>query len=298
MNKSIYIFISLILLAVISVFASPISADPGGNGNCSAGGGVYAENTPSTGHEGFGTYCAAGNKAVANTATEPSPYCWVRTWDDCLRVQGISSSPPVTPPSYTPPVVQPPVCQSSGSCTAPQVCGQTTYGTDNCGMPCTRSWPACPAPQPAPVVQPASTVTQQQTSQNTNNNQNNNNNDNRSSSQATAIAQGGSVTIHSTTTREIIREVPAAPQRVQAQPVQQPQRVVYVPQQVQPRVVQVSGAQEVAQVKELPKTGLPVAGLLLSALLPIGWKMKRFGSSVKDEVTATYLWEDRQSRLG
>jgi hypothetical protein len=57
--------------------------------------------------------------------------------------------PPPPPPSPPPP---PPACVPDGSCSAPSpACDQTTYGTDNCGNPCSKTGPTCPPPPPPSV---------------------------------------------------------------------------------------------------------------------------------------------------
>lgn len=125
------------------------------------------------------------------------------------------------------------------------------------------------------------------------------------------------------TVREVIREVPAAtrvvdervicPQGttkiingdsetcvapgVQSQPQPQPQQVVTAQMPVQqivyeqqPQVVTVSGD---SKVKELPKTGLPIAALGLGSLLPLGLRLRRY-AKVKDAVSANFIWEERE----
>ena len=96
-------------------------------------------------------------------------------------------------------------------------------------------------------------------------------------------------------TRNVIREVPVIREVIREVNVvhtEQP-RVVTVPaQQVvyqQPQVVTVAGA----QVKELPKTGAPLAALALAGLLPAGLKLRRFGKQDKD-INPNYIWEERE----
>lgn len=73
-----------------------------------------------------------------------------------------------------------------------------------------------------------------------------------------------------------------------------PSTTQVVTTQVAPRVVTVAGA----ETKELPKTGLPLAGLALGALAPLGLRLKRFGtqsSSVQGgSVSSNFIWEERQ----
>ena len=54
-------------------------------------------------------------------------------------------------------------------------------------------------------------------------------------------------------------------------------------------------AQTPTQTKELPKTGLPLAGWALASLLPVGFKLKNLGHS-KDIESANTLWEEKQFR--
>ncbi len=76
-------------------------------------------------------------------------------------------------------------------------------------------------------------------------------------------------------------------------PAQQPQ-VVYaqapVVQQAEPKVVY----QAPAEVRELPKTGLPLAAWFLSGLVPVGVKLKRFGKGDNGSVNpALNIWQTR-----
>lgn len=59
----------------------------------------------------------------------------------------------------------------------------------------------------------------------------------------------------------------------------------------QPKVVEVAG---VTSVKELPKTGAPLAAWGLISLLPIGIRLRRFGSSFKKLANANFIWEERE----
>lgn len=64
---------------------------------------------------------------------------------------------------------------------------------------------------------------------------------------------------------------------------------------VAPSVVHVAGAAPSVQVQELPKTGLPLAGWLLSGFLPAGLGLKRFGKgSAKTSESANSLWQKRE----
>lgn len=60
-------------------------------------------------------------------------------------------------------------------------------------------------------------------------------------------------------------------------------------------VVRVAGAAPGVTVSELPKTGLPIAGWLLSGLLPAGLGLKSFGrgrTNLKDG--SSYIWQKRR----
>lgn len=63
----------------------------------------------------------------------------------------------------------------------------------------------------------------------------------------------------------------------------------------QPKVVTVAAT----DASNLPKTGLPLAGLGLGALLPIGLKMRKIGRLNFSEsyITPNSLWQERQSQL-
>ena len=55
----------------------------------------------------------------------------------------------------------------------------------------------------------------------------------------------------------------------------------------------------VAVVKELPKTGLPLAAWLAVGLLPVGWRLRNFASSNKDEKDhANYIFQTREFLKG
>lgn len=64
--------------------------------------------------------------------------------------------------------------------------------------------------------------------------------------------------------------------------------------QAAPQVVTVAGS----DTKELPKTGLPLAGLALGALAPLGLRLKRFGAQSSSpqahDGIANFVWEQRQ----
>lgn len=63
----------------------------------------------------------------------------------------------------------------------------------------------------------------------------------------------------------------------------------------QPKVI----AAGVTDATNLPKTGLPIAGLGLGALLPIGLKMRKMGrlASGEHSLSPNSLWQERQSQL-
>lgn len=58
----------------------------------------------------------------------------------------------------------------------------------------------------------------------------------------------------------------------------------------QPQVV----AQVKGDVKELPKTGLPLAALALGGLMPAGFGIKRFGKKSSGEVSPNSIWNEKQ----
>lgn len=60
----------------------------------------------------------------------------------------------------------------------------------------------------------------------------------------------------------------------------------------QPKVVTVAAS----EVQALPKTGLPLAGVALGGLLPIGMRLRRIGKS-KDILSANSIWEQRQFQI-
>lgn len=66
--------------------------------------------------------------------------------------------------------------------------------------------------------------------------------------------------------------------------------------QIIERVVPVAAKTVVAgNVVELPKTGLPIAAWGLTALAPLGFRLRRFGNSLKKSTSvAQYLWRKRE----
>lgn len=252
---------------MIFLFASPAFA-----AECT--GGVYAENTPSAGHEGYSVYCSAADKP--NASMTPAPYCWVKTWDDCLKIQGITPAPTYPTPTYQTPVYTTPVYQTPAYQT-PASGGVDCAVGSNCNN--------LQAQQQQAQAQQSSNNNNNTNNLN-NNNTNNNNNNSSSSSSATAIAYGPTVTVTQTNTmtREIIREVPV----IQTTQAASGTRNV----NTQPRVVKTAGA----QVKELPKTGLPIAGIALAGFVPLGLRLRKVGVSSKQVYTPTYIQEQRQSQ--
>lgn len=61
--------------------------------------------------------------------------------------------------------------------------------------------------------------------------------------------------------------------------------------QAQPQVVLVAGG----EIKQLPKTGLPALSYALLGLIPLGWKLRKFGSfNQKLTQDSHYLWEEKR----
>jgi hypothetical protein len=62
--------------------------------------------------------------------------------------------------------------------------------------------------------------------------------------------------------------------------------------------VQVAGVSVVNQaptsVKELPKTGLPMAAVGIASLLPFGSRLRKLGKKNTEEVSANSVWMQRQ----
>lgn len=95
------------------------------------------------------------------------------------------------------------------------------------------------------------------------------------------------------------RTVPTetAPIVVQAAaPVQTtPTQVVPTPIQSGPTKTPVRAVQTVPQVEALPKTGPPLAAFSLAGLIPLGWKLKKFGLGHVDQGNiGQMLWQQRQ----
>ncbi len=155
-----------------------------------------------------------------------------------------------------------------------------------------------PTPTPTPVVTPAPTPTPVPNVQNcengatvTNGNGNNincnqntntNTNSNTNTQSQTQTATGGSATATATggsvgdTTINVTVPTPATTTVVTATP-----QVVATTQ---------------SNVKELPKTGLPLAAIPLTGLLPLGLKLRK-GSKTGTEASAQDIWMDRQSQI-
>lgn len=53
-------------------------------------------------------------------------------------------------------------------------------------------------------------------------------------------------------------------------------------------------AQTPSTIKELPKTGLPLAGIALASLLPGGFMFKKLSKKGNSEASANSIWMDRQ----
>lgn len=88
--------------------------------------------------------------------------------------------------------------------------------------------------------------------------------------------------------------VPPAQVITVPQNVQTVQREVLVPATttVAPKVTYVAAT----EAQALPKTGLPLAGVALGGLLPIGLKLRKIGKG-KDIISANSLWEERQFKI-
>lgn len=70
-----------------------------------------------------------------------------------------------------------------------------------------------------------------------------------------------------------------------------PREVRVVTTQAQPQVVLVAGG----EIKQLPKTGLPALSYALLGLIPLGWKLRKFGSfNQKLTQDNHYLWEEKR----
>lgn len=66
-----------------------------------------------------------------------------------------------------------------------------------------------------------------------------------------------------------------------------------------PQVLAATSAPQVVTVaastaKELPKTGLPLAGLALTGLIPFGLKLRKYSQKDNPESSANFIWEERQ----
>src|SRR5438270_13001216 len=48
------------------------------------------------------------------------------------------------------------------------------------------------------------------------------------------------------------------------------------------------------QIKELPRTGLPIAGLALTALVPMGIIFRKFGNKALIQYSASSIWTNRE----
>ena len=62
--------------------------------------------------------------------------------------------------------------------------------------------------------------------------------------------------------------------------------------------VQVAGVSVINQtptsIKELPKTGLPLAAVGLASLLPFGSRLRKLGQKNTEEETANSIWLKKQ----
>ena len=224
-------------------------------------------------------------------------------------------------------------CVSNGSCSAAApACGQTTQGVNNCGVACTRSGAACPAPTSTPPVLcqsngscSAAAPACGQTTQGVDNCNNVCFKQGLACPVATPtpgvtpsptpatttcgpntrqeIGQNGAIVCVSTVVNQTQTQTNNQNQTVNvtaqggSASINYPAAAAAAYQRAYVRTAGVpmkTGQVEVAGVQELPKTGLPLVAWMLVGVAPFGVKLRRFGRSTKEETTANSMWEDRQ----
>ncbi len=153
-------------------------------------------------------------------------------------------------------------------------------------------------PTPAPNVQncpDGATVTNGNGNNiNCNQNSNSNTNSNSNSQSQSQTATGGSATANATggsvgnTTVNVTVPTPSATSTTSTSTTVTTAAVPVV----------VTTASNPSNVKELPKTGLPLAAIPLTGLLPLGLKLRKMGKNSTEDENAQTVWMDRQQRLG
>lgn len=202
---------------------------------------------------------------------------------------------PVTP--LTPPVTPSPapacfeqVISTRNTCVGQQLCQVQSRRRSNCSIVddsptncqsvdgfCGFSSPR-PTPTPTPTPTPAATqaVTQQQFQCN----------DGRWVNSAVQCQQQQQTQQQFNNQVVTLAGQPASPV---SSGVGAPMAVRTVEEKQAPQVTQIAG-----EVRELPRTGIPAVAWGFIGLLPLGLSLRKFGRSVKENITANYLWEERQ----
>ncbi len=179
-----------------------------------------------------------------------------------------------------------------------------------CGAPTQVSQPPAPSPSPAPV-QPAPavggpvTTTTNVTNNNTNTNVNANSNTNVASNTVTNTVQQTQSQSNAQTVN-VPAGAPVSGLSVRFATVDCPagtnkkvsgnEIICEIPQQVQQvKLIATEVAGVKTEVKELPKTGLPLLAWATLAFIPAGLRLKRFRQGlVANDAAPDFLWEERQ----
>ena len=215
-------------------------------------------------------------------------------------------------------------CPAPGQAGTQQVCGQWTY--DNCtvverfsnGSPAKYScfYSAnsncqgtiqCTAPavyQPTPVtyvppvvITPVVTNGGQVNTQSDTQTNRQTNTQTQSNNQTQSVVVNAAQGVPQVVTRtEIIRETPIA---IQVAAVTCPAGTTRQVQGNQIVCVHSAAVVTVAGVKELPKTGLPLAVWAAAAFVPAGLKLRRFKRGLSNDLSShpNYIWEDRSFKI-
>lgn len=154
-----------------------------------------------------------------------------------------------------------------------------------CGTRPTQQAPAAPIQQVAPApAAPAAVTNSPQSNSCANGSSINGSNINCSNN------IGGSTTINQTQSGSPIQNTGAGTQNINTQPKEVLAAAQVSSTSAQPKVI----TQASSEVKELPKTGVPLFGWMLGGLAPLGLKVRKFGSSLKEGLNANSIWQMRQ----
>ncbi len=159
--------------------------------------------------------------------------------------------------------------------------------------PYTYPTPAAPSyatpPQGAPAAPAVPSFNISNTNENTNTNNNNNTNNTTVTNNSVNQNSNSSSSTSSSNSTNTTNVSVSQPQGAQG-------GVVAVPRVVSQPAVLAAVTQPQVQVKELPKTGLPLLAWAAGAFIPAGLGLKRFGKKLVEDMVdhPQFMWEERQ----